>query len=116
MIGDAEEFMSFVVKESLQNEVTLYHTINGNYNNNYITFIKNFLEMFNGGKEEKSVHCTLCNNSKVTSKENFDNLRLGFDDTHYNKKILLVKCWSIIQGVVTMLFNFIVTPAVRTRL
>ena len=80
----------FFVKESLQTEVSSYIKQHGeNYNNNYITFIVNFLAMFNGGVEERSVICTQCKNSTVTSSDDLHSLRLGFGATHGKNKFSL---------------------------
>ena len=89
LIGDAEEFFLFV-KQSLQNEVSSFKQKHGdNKNNNYVSFIVNFLAMFNGCKEKWSFICTKCNQSTVSLLDDLHSLLLGFDPAHGNKKISL---------------------------
>jgi hypothetical protein len=82
MIGDATEFMN-CVKESLQEEVTAHRSNNKDNENIYITFVTNFLQMFNYGVVENSLHCNECKKIFI-STENFEVLNLGFDETHNN--------------------------------
>ena len=72
------------VKESLQEEVTAHRSNNKDNENIYITFVTNFLHMFNYGVVENSLQCNECRKI-FTSTENFEVLNLGFDETHNNK-------------------------------
>ena len=71
------------VKESLQEEVTAHRSNNKDNKNIYITFVTNFLQMFNYGVVENSLHCNECKKIFI-STENFEVLNLGFDETHNN--------------------------------
>jgi hypothetical protein len=97
------------VKESLQEEVTAHRSNNKDNENIYITFVTNFLHMFNYGVVENSLQCNECRKI-FTSTENFEVLNLGFDETHNNKEKGRHSC---IKEITTPSLNVNAKPASR---
>ncbi len=65
MKGNANEFMKRI-KGSLLEEVREQHCNNNDDNNDLKKFITNYFNMFDSGFVEKSIQCSMCNE---TAKE-----------------------------------------------